>query len=550
MAGDNPKTRRSTPPGEGERRALSGYLPQYKVAAARILQVFEAGTLHAVAVADPEGGAVDDLQLLTGHLDALRVDGFQVKWSATAAPLADADLRGLICDAVAGRTLLQTAWAGRTTPGGERVTRTVIHLHTNRPLSTAGLRGPNVRGQGLTLPRFVTEIWRPAQAAALRTLDDVPEPWRPYLVQLATEAGVTEAELLAAAPDILIETDRRLPEDDRETGRAFMRDLGAFVLGLQEAVADDRHLVVLDAESFLDLVGPEYAARWRPRSQHTFPVPPDFQRMGATAQALERALAELAQGYLVLTGSPGSGKSTLLTQLLSGDPRLAARYYAYVPGNDTATRGEAHALLHDLLLALDRRQHVRTLAPPRDEVPLLRSRLLAGLEKIGASARAQGTVAIVLIDGLDHVTRDPAPEIPFLRELPPPDQIPDGVLVVLGTRSIEDLPSPLQAEARQPGRHVSMSPMDRRSTRALAQHAGLAEDVQDRIWDLSDGHPLLARTFVQLAVAADDPLFALAPIPTLEGDIRRYYDLPLGRAARRPRSRGPPRPDLPAPRTD
>ena len=525
VAGDNPETRRSTPPGEGERRALSGYLPQYKVAAARILQVFEAGTLHAVAVADPDGGAVDDLQLLTGHLDALRVDGFQVKWSAKATPLADAELRGLIRDAVAGRALLQTAWATRTTPGGERVARTVIHLHTNRPLSTAGLRGPNVHGRGLTLPRFITEIWRPAQAGALATLDDVPEPWRPYVGELAAEAGVTEAELLAAAPDILIETDRRLPEDDRETGRAFLRDLRAFVLALQEAVADDRHLVVLDAEVFLDLVGSEYAARWRPRSQHTFPVPPDFQSMGATAHALERALAELAQGYLVLTGSPGSGKSTLLTQLLSGDPRLAARYYAFVPGNDTATRGEAHALLHDLLLALGRREHVRTLAPPRDEVPLLRSRLLARLEKIGASARAQGTVAIILIDGLDHVTRDPAPEVPFLRELPPPDQIPDGVLVVLGTRSIEDLPGPLQAEARQPGRHVNMAPMDRRSTRALAEHAGLAAGVQDRIWELSDGHPLLARTFVQLAVAADNPLVALAGIPALEGDIRRYYDL-------------------------
>lgn len=239
VAGDNPETRRSTPPGEGERRALSGYLPQYKVAAARILQAFAAGTLHAVAVADPEGGAVDDLQLLTGHLDALRVDGFQVKWSATAAPLADADLRSLICDAVAGRGLLQTAWVGRTTPGGERVTRTVIHLHTNRPLSTAGLRGPNVHGRGLTLPRFVNEIWRPAQAGALMMLDDVPQPWRPYLVKLATEAGVTETELLAAARDILIETDRRLPEDDRETGRAFLHDLRAFVLGLQEAVADD-----------------------------------------------------------------------------------------------------------------------------------------------------------------------------------------------------------------------------------------------------------------------------------------------------------------------
>jgi hypothetical protein len=79
--------------GEGKRRALRGYVPQLKVPAAQILTIFEQGTVEAIAVADPEAGRVDDLQLLTDAPSGVRVDDFQVKWSRDAKNLADAELR-------------------------------------------------------------------------------------------------------------------------------------------------------------------------------------------------------------------------------------------------------------------------------------------------------------------------------------------------------------------------------------------------------------------------------------------------------------------------
>jgi hypothetical protein len=88
--------------------------------------------------------------------------------------------------------------------------------------------------------------------------------------------------------------------------------------------------------------------------------------------------------------------------------------------------------------------------------------------------------------------------MPFLGELLPAEQVPDGVLFVLGTRNAEDLPGHLQGEAQQQGRRIGMQPMDRRATRSLAEHAGLAPGVQDRVWELSDGHPLLASMFTRL----------------------------------------------------
>src|SRR4051812_7397732 len=65
-----------TKPGEGERRAMSGYRPQYLVGAGAILEKLKSGDLEWIRVADPEVGRVDDLQIAS----TARLDAYQVKW--------------------------------------------------------------------------------------------------------------------------------------------------------------------------------------------------------------------------------------------------------------------------------------------------------------------------------------------------------------------------------------------------------------------------------------------------------------------------------------
>lgn len=65
----------TTPPSEGERRALSGYVPQYLVAAELILQRLRQGDFEWIRLVDPQVGQVDDIQIATGG----RVDAYQVK---------------------------------------------------------------------------------------------------------------------------------------------------------------------------------------------------------------------------------------------------------------------------------------------------------------------------------------------------------------------------------------------------------------------------------------------------------------------------------------
>ena len=69
--------KRTRPSGDGERAAISGYRPQYEVAASIILHHLRKGTLEWIKLADPDAGAIDDFQIATSG----RLDAYQVKWS-------------------------------------------------------------------------------------------------------------------------------------------------------------------------------------------------------------------------------------------------------------------------------------------------------------------------------------------------------------------------------------------------------------------------------------------------------------------------------------
>ena len=50
-------------PAWGERDAVTGYYPQYRISAARVIRALRDDTLQWIAVADPKAGRVDDFQI-------------------------------------------------------------------------------------------------------------------------------------------------------------------------------------------------------------------------------------------------------------------------------------------------------------------------------------------------------------------------------------------------------------------------------------------------------------------------------------------------------
>ena len=514
------------PPGEGERRAQAGLVPQYKIAAEKVYSLIGEGRLREVGIADPKAQTLDDLQLVWTRGSRLILDAYQIKWAKPGTLLQDGEFRALLAEMVDSRRSIITARADDDHQ--EPVDRVISHLYTSQAASTNGLRG-KFAGQGLSLHGFLEEVWRPAERELLADAVDIDPKWNPYVEHLAKSCQLDANTLLQMAPDLRIELGQVLVEEtldahDREA-QDYLDDLLAVRGKLQDLVTD-RHkkYIWLTAEELVDHLGDDWKARWRPRQDHVFPTVGPYEPVAETVRAMSTALDRFDQGYVVLTGSPGSGKSTLLTRLLRTDDRLAARYYAYVPEDGGRLRGEAGAFLHDLFLAISGRRGRRVPAPRGTNIDTLRDAFREELERLGERARKRGQTEIVLIDGLDHVRRDPQPHHPMLSELPHPEHVPDGVLLVLGTRSVGDLPAHV-ARGIVGNRHIEAAPLPRDAVLRLCERAGLGE-VGDRIETLSAGHPLLVRTYLKLAagLAVAERQAALASLPESSGEIWGFYE--------------------------
>ena len=532
---NEPSDRPKIPPGEGERRAQRGLVPQYKIAAEKVLGLLSSGRLRALGLADPEADTLDDLQTVRAEGARNILDAYQVKWGAPGEVLTDGEFRGLLADTVSARRTVISSAEARATQGDVPVDRVIAHLYTNRVPSTSSLGkspdGEALGGDARSLSSFLEKVWQPAQRGAVTTAKQVAAGWEPYLRVLADRCGLTPDELLSCAPDLRVEVGRELDEDvlDAEDWRTRERlqDLVEIRATLQDLVSHrDERWVRLSVDELVVQLGPDWSGRWRPRLAHEFPTAGPYEPVRPSVQALSTALEHYDSGYVVLTGSPGAGKSTLLTRTLRTDDRRAASFYAYLPAEgENVSRSEAAVFLHDLYLEVAGRSGRGGLAPREHALEDLRAALRDELDALGRRAARQGRPEIILVDGLDHVRRDPRPSHPLLAELPAPEQLPEGVLFVLGTRGLVDLPDHVRTSLEGTGRHIELEPLERAAVLRLCAQAGL-EGLGERIAELSGGHPLLVRTYLGLASELPEERReqALADMPVSGGDIWAFYE--------------------------
>ncbi len=515
-------------PAEGERRAASGYSNQYRVAAFLVYRALCRGELTAIRVADVDAGRVDDLQILR----AGRIDAYQVKWSLYAESLTFKGLRTPEADKPSLIGQLGDGW--KLLRGRNAGTRVVVHLLTNdRP--SVGDRPP----VGTPAPSpdhfaaFLAQAWDPACRAVPSDPLAVPAGWRPAWDDLQKESGLVPDEFAAFVRDCELEVSYTLPEIDaplpgeRATVERDRNDLAHFLF---TTVGGTERLVELTRAELLRRLG--WESRFRPVNHHQWPPGPLlYQPVASTATELARALDTLTEGYVALLGTPGSGKSTLLTETLRARRERVVSYYAYVPDARCSLRGEAVSFLHDVVLALDD-QGFRSGGPTAPDRTQLLGRLHRQLELLNADFLATGRKTILLIDGLDHIEREERPERSLLADLPAPEQVPDGVVILLGSQTDElaDLPSGVQFAIRDPARRVVMQVLDRDAVFRIVDAAGLPvpldADQRERVFALSEGHPL-ALTYLLARLRSVSSREAVAPIlagtAPYGGRIEREY---------------------------
>jgi GTPase SAR1 family protein len=250
---------------------------------------------------------------------------------------------------------------------------------------------------------------------------------------------------------------------------------------------------------------------------------------------LNLKLEEHKNGYLFLLGGPGSGKSTLLNQWSKGLKTRIIRYYAFDFVNQSShsnfhERGNATHLFFDLVFQLKEAGIYKRDILPYKDLLFLKDVFNEQLRAIGEDFVTNGQPTIILIDGLDHVPREyTSTTNSFLRELPLPSSLPDGVFIVLGSQSyeLEDIQQEIKTEFKNGNRTIQIDNLKKREVYKYIDNLDSSIQLNDaqklQVFEKSQGHPLYLSYLIGKINNADSINDTIESFETIDGSIDNYY---------------------------
>ncbi|MCY4370062.1 MAG: hypothetical protein OXF41_11770 [bacterium] len=504
---------------------MRGIRWQYDHIAMRVYDSLYDDDFVRLRLVDPEAGRIDDLVLVrTG-----RVDCYQFKSRQRLGYFSFIDLtrrrgqdrQSLIRD-------LGDAW--KNIRHGEDAL--YVHLVTEEFPSKSDCVVPEGSGDMPSpnhFSEFLTQVLKPMTSGRVEP-GDVSVEWHPAVQRLRKASGVPEEDFGRFLRSLRLDIGAGTGVPERQSRRRF--DIIDLSNALDRAVSEASGVVELDRRRVLGLVGWEY--RRGLRSRHEFPVNLDtYAPLEGAIRRFESLVKTFHNGYVAVLGPPGSGKSTLLSQVLTGRSERIIRYYAYVPGSPLArTRLTGRGFLHDMVVMLTRAGfESRERQLPGRDADELREQFADQLDTAGEAFRRANLRTIIVVDGLDQVQHDRATVDDLLAELPRPDTLPSGVLVIVGSRTTAPLNPQAQQQLEERDAVVDLRNyrLSRPSIIEICSRervvAHLDRTVHERIAELSGGYPLALGYLLNRLQEADNESAEdlLSDVLRYTGDIAGMY---------------------------
>jgi len=503
----------------GERAAIGGYLPQFDEFAWFVYINLINKELEWIRIADPEAEKLDDIQYST-HTE---IHAYQVKWTISDANISYSNFTDLI-------PLIASSWK-RIKNRNSRHKKIVPHLITNKTLSsTDSIKiGDNRIG---SFKDFFSEVWEKMKSN--RSYD---KKWAQILEELKKLSKLTGSEFkefircLDFQPEY-IKKDFFVKNTPFSKENEDLVRLSRYLI--EEAGGSERN-VEFSWDEIIRRLG--WGDRFRTTFNHELIVDRrKYQPIQSTIDALNSKLVEFKNGYLFLIGGPGSGKSTLLNQWSKGLKARVIKYFAFdfvTPSSSLNfyERGNATLLFFDLVFQLKEAGIYKREILPYKDIVFLKEIFAEQIRTIGQDYLINGQPTFIIIDGLDHVPREyKSTTNSFLRELPTPSVLPEGVFIILGSQSYEldDIGQEIKTEFREGKRTIQMAPLTKEEVYQYIERLGSINQISSSqkllIFEKSQGHPLYLSYLIERITQSDGIDQSIDSFSAIDGDINIYYN--------------------------
>lgn len=501
----------------GERAAIGGYLPQFDEFAWFVYLNLINNKLEWIRVADPKAEKLDDIQYSTYS----ELHAYQVKWTIADANISFANFSELI-------PLIASSWKNLKTNNPSK--KVIPHLITNKPLSSHdNLKNGNIKIG--SFDDFITEVW-----IKLKLNQSVDVKWKSIIIDFQKSSNLDDAEFKEFIQVFDFQSDYRKKQFSIGNVRYSkeeedLQQISRFII---EKVASSERSVQFNRQEIIKELG--WSERFKTVFNHDLIVDRQrYQPIKSTIDLLNSKLAEHKNGYLFIQGSPGSGKSTLLNQWSKGLKTRIVRYYAFDFVNPSShlnfyERGNATHLFFDLVFQLKEAGIYKSDILPYKDLLFLKHVFNEQLKSIGEDFVASGQPTIIIIDGLDHVPREyKSTTNSFLRELPLPSSLPEGVFIILGSQSynLEDIQQEIKAEFQKGDRTIQIDSLKKEEVYKYISNVESfiqLNDVQKiQIFEKSQGHPLYLSYLIEKIIKSDSIDDAINSFEVIEGSIETYY---------------------------